>query len=193
MTSLTIAVHEQLLRKRRGLTAHSEGHAPAPFGSSTGRYGNSSATTAAASVQAPALASAAAAQVVANMAASGNRVDLSQARRAAPTVPRQWPMRPMPVYVVPRPIQQPQPCLQQYKVPLDRLEPLQGWQHTNREGQSGVMTLTSARSPRQPQAPSAAAAAQLDATALPPVEPSSHLALQRCASSVKSSESSWAG
>lgn len=77
------------------------------------------------------------------IAAAGRRVDMSQARRIQPTVPRQCPVPPVLQYVVPRPrVQQPSA---QYSsssprslVPhrsnnaaRERLEPLEGWQlHT---------------------------------------------------------------
>jgi hypothetical protein len=119
ITSMTIAVHQQLLRKHLGLSAtHQQ---PVAFGSSSG--GARGSTT-----------ESAAARRTASIQAAGSRVDVSASRRLLPTAPRKASRRLVPVYIVPKPALLGVACSasapyspRQPKPQFDRLEPLQGW------------------------------------------------------------------
>jgi hypothetical protein len=131
ITSMTLAVHQQLLRKCLGLPPVQQRHPSAAFGSSASR---DPAATAAA-------AQASTAPEAANIKAVGSRMDMSDARRLAPTAPRRVPARVVPVYIIPRPDLHGVPQhramgnLRQSRLMQDRLEPLQGWETTDEHGE----------------------------------------------------------
>jgi hypothetical protein len=224
ITSMTIAAHQQLLRRHTGLPATHQPHPAAPFGSSSSRAGGPAApaTNTAAddtlSVRDPALA------------AKGSRVDLSAARRILPTLPRRAPARAVPVYTVPRPDFRPDltradpvaiartPRQQQQQTAQGlggRLEPLEGWQTgADNEDAAGfavqwlppAATTSSAHKRCTP----GEAAQALGTTVTTPSKGSDGRGpakaagtsiagaqqgpqLGRSSSSIKSSESSWAG
>jgi hypothetical protein len=127
ITSMTIAVHQQLLRKHMGLSATQQQLVAFGSRSSSGVRGSNTEVAAEA-------ATAAAARSTASIKAAGSRVDLSAARRLLPTVPRKAPARLVPVYIVPKPGRpvvgrsaSAQCSPRQPKAQFDRLEPLQGW------------------------------------------------------------------
>lgn len=185
---MTIAVHQQLLRRHLGLPSLAQQRlSSAAFGSSASR----DATSAAAAKTAKAAADAAQQQAAA-IQVSGASVDMSKARRIAPTCPLKAPARVVPVFVVPRP-HGPTSCggSRQSRLPPDRLafEPLQGWESV-REQQAGLPCLVPADSAGQRAPLSQCAAGRWPGSERR--EPGGPQTLPRD-SSFKSSESSWGG
>jgi hypothetical protein len=195
ITSMTNAVHQQLLCRHLGLPPLAQQrHSSAAFGSSASR---DVATGAAAAVQAAqAAADEAQQQAAAAIKVSGASVDMSKARRIAPTCPLKAPARVVPVFVVPRPNGQASSsgssaAWQSRPQASDRLafEPLQGWQ-TVQEQQAGLPCLM----PTDP-AGQHVPLSQCTAGRWPGSErrePGGPQTLPRD-SSFKSSESSWGG
>lgn len=219
ITSMTIAAHQQLLRRHTGLPPAHQPHPTAPFGSSSSRAGGPAApatnTTAAddtPGVRDPALA------------AKGSRVDLSAARRILPTLPRRAPARAVPVYTVPRPDLRPDltrvdpvamartPREQQQQLAQGlrgRLEPLEGWQTGGDNEDAAAFAIGSVHT----RCTLADVAAQAHSAAVTAPSEGFGVAgrgqakgkgastaggqqgpqLGRSGSSIKSSESSWAG
>jgi hypothetical protein len=130
ITSMTLAVHQQLLRKHLGLPPAGQRRSSAAFGSSASR--DPAATAASQANMAP---------EAANIKAVGSGVDKTDARRIAPTAPRRVPARVVPVYIVPRPDEHGVPrhramCTsRQSRLVQDRLDLLQGWETTDEYGE----------------------------------------------------------
>lgn len=208
ITSMTLAVHQQLLRKHLGLPPAEQRRSSAAFGSSASRDPATTAAAAAASQVSTALEAA-------KIKAVGSRVDMSDARRFAPTAPRRVPARVVPVYIIPRPLADARGVPQQRalgtsrpsRLMQDRLEPLQGWETTDEHGEvhprlPGLMPagLSSQRGPgphwgalhRGPAALHGAGSVS-EGEGPRGLDPGSQGSLRDANGSFKSSESSWAG
>lgn len=189
ITQLTIAVHQQLLGSA-GVPPGAMQKPAVAFGSSTGMRNDGLAAAAKQQLD----ACHAAAQQAASIQASGSRIDLSQARRILPTLPRQCQAQPVPVYVVPRPGQHLQLRMKQQgsRAADGYDDPLRGWEvfedDDDRPCAAGGAATSAGQWAEQPLVGSLRPQSREELPSLP----TTVTARQDTASSCGSSESSWA-
>jgi hypothetical protein len=134
ITSLTLGVHRDLLRKRRGLPPLlADVTTAAAFGRSAAKLRGSADEEA---------WDAAAAAAGEGIAACGQGFDASRARRLAASVPRQPREKWVPSYVLPRPAASAVPLQGWQQQQHHHHEPLDGWRLSEDDGGGGAARNT---------------------------------------------------